>query len=318
MNESFSAMTVRESVPRLEQIERILHGLTELDSNQDTQYAKEQSIAFFTAAKSIWTYSLWLFKYSGKLDGNRLLEINELLPGLDEEMHHHLTRIGRRKFPGLLRPIIERMTSNILCSKDSQVRVIDVGSGGMEIERQIIQALSKKSLSRVTFVGADISVDALSRAAKNIAEIGSGDVCVQFVERLNQVEIEEIERSTEARFLVLLCRIHVDELLKTCPRNYFSFAFTSLFLHHVPLSERSNVLNNIATLAGDVVHYDGYRSFLNLIPQSIIAWQHPVFLNAAIFSNLRYMNKRELRDFHPKSQLTFCPHGHYLSENLSS
>ncbi len=316
MSESPSRIVLQEYVPRLEQIRRLLQGLSKLNPGSDTRYAVEENIAFFSAARSVWSYIKWLFWRSGKIDGDRLLEINELLLGLDEEMHDQLTRAGRRKFPGLLCPITDRLTSNIISSEDARVRVIDIGSGGMEIERQILQNLLNKNYSSpITFVGADISIDALSRAKKNIATLGS-NVYIKFVEHLNPDTIEHLEHDASVQFLVLLCHSSVDDLLRTCPRDYFSFAFTSLFLHHIPRSVRIQILQHIGALARDVIHYDGYRSPMNLIPQSLIAWWHPVFLNAVVFSNLRYMKKDELRSFHADSRVTFYAHGHYVSENI--
>lgn len=316
MREGLSTAEPQEYVPRLEQIERLLLGLSKLSPSADVRYAVEENIAFFSAVRSVWSYIRWLFQRSGKIDGDRLLEINELLPGLDEEMHTRLTKAGRRKFPGLLRPITNRLTNNIIASKEARVRVIDIGSGGMEIERQVMQNLFDKNYpSTVTFVGIDVSADALSRAATNIAELGSS-ISVAFVEQLDQDTLERIEHSTQAQFLILLCRVDINDALKMCPRGYFSFAFTSLFLHHIPRVARTQILQQVGTLARDVIHYDGYRSPMNLIPQSIVAWRHPVFLNAAVFSNLRYMKKDELKRFHAGSLVTFYAHGRYVSENI--
>ena len=144
---------------RKEIIKEVLNHLKLLQSNNSiNQYAVEENINFFKASKSIPTYLFWVIKKAPRVDGERLLEINDLLQKWDLAMHERLIEIEKRTFPGLITPLVEKI-ANIILNTNNQITVMSFGCGGMEAERQIISSLiANKHDTRVVFIGVDRSL----------------------------------------------------------------------------------------------------------------------------------------------------------------
>jgi len=71
-------------------------------------------------------------------------------------------------------------------------------------------------------------------------------------------------------------------------------------------------------LAGKIFEYDGYRSWLHLIPQTITAWKYPPLLNGSVFSNFRYQTRDEVikkKNINIKVRF-YGIAGTYLKENI--
>lgn len=301
---------------RDEQIKEVLRRLRLLSKERDG-YAIYENIRFFEATQSFISYVHWLFGVTPHIDGSQLLEINELLPEFDEEMHEWLTRAERKSFPGLLRPLVNRVCQAI-STEDKRTRLLDAGAGGMEVERQLLFALLKHGYRRsLTVVAVDSSEDALIHAGRNLSTNFGKDIRVVSRKNLSEQELARLEGETSERFLVITVATPLQEFSGVFADHSFNVSFSSLVLHHIPHNARKEFAESVARLGRLALHYDGYRSDFNLIPQSIFGWKHPIFLNAAIFSNLRYYDRKLLGAFHDGWRLAFYHHAHYLAEHLS-
>ena len=88
---------------RINQINEILVDLRAAKTataDKDKLYAIDENIIFFEAAKSFSCYLRWVFSRMNKIDPKRLLEINDILPKWDREMHIKLIEVEKRKYPG--------------------------------------------------------------------------------------------------------------------------------------------------------------------------------------------------------------------------
>jgi hypothetical protein len=279
------------------------------------QYAIDANIEFFKACRSIFSYISWLRTRATKLDGAQLLEINDLLPKWDQTMHRKLIEMEKKKFPGLIKLLVDKL-HELIVENASDVVVADIGSGGMEAERQVLERLVAADHShKVVFVGVDQSLDARAVAKENLASLGDDIVQVE-VDQLTAAKLGEIISKESKRFIVIHCRNDIFALDKVFEPNTFNIAFHALFKHHLTTQQRGNldqILNKIATR---VLEYDGFRDYFGMIPQSFIGWTNPVFLNAEIFSNIRFTQKGDLlkaKKHLEKGDIKFAKIGYYLS-----
>ena len=89
------------SQDRINQIDQILLDLQAVrttTTDKDKLYAIDENIIFFEAAKSFPRYLQWVFSRINKIDPKRLLEINDILPQWDREMHIKLMEVEKRKY----------------------------------------------------------------------------------------------------------------------------------------------------------------------------------------------------------------------------
>jgi len=224
---------------------------------------------FFHSARNPLSYVLWLLKRATRINPSTLLELSDL-PNSEQWgslMYERLIPVQRKKIPGLIEPIVGNMTEFIL-KKNSDTVILGLGAGPMEIERQVIGRLKKNAhKNKVKFVGCDISSKASEFARKNLFDSLDEQYSVEFI------------KGDVLSFPQEIFDVKCD------------LVYHSLFRHHLS-DEKKHVLDEtVEKLHTHVLEYDGYRSVPNLIPQSIMAWGNPIFLNAAIFSNLRFIPK---------------------------
>ncbi len=301
---------------RRETIDEVLRELAAFkpDFRPENHYAVEANREFFEAIKSRSKYFRWLTMRARKLAGDRLLEINDLLPQWDAEMHRELIAMERKKFPGLLKPIVGRLAELVMSGGSSPFVAANLGCGGMEIERQTIAALRSASYrGKIVFVGIDQSPIAHAIAKENLRTMDL-PVDIQDVENLDGARLESFVHSFKDQYAVILCKNDIFKLKKVFDGKTFNVAFHSLFKHHLAAAERSQLDSILADIAHCTLEYDGYKSWPMMIPQSITVWRHPILLNATIFSDLRYATKKELRQVAGRHRLAFTKIGTYLLE----
>lgn len=298
---------------RKEIIKEVLNDLKLLQSNNSiNQYAVEENINFFKASKSIPTYLFWVIKKAPRVDGERLLEINDLLQKWDLAMHERLIEIEKRTFPGLITPLVEKI-ANIILNTNNQITVMSFGCGGMEAERQIISSLiANKHDTRVVFIGVDRSLIIKQIIQKNLKNLEE-QINFYEVENLTSERFAELRKKQTKKYLIILCKNNIFELEKCFQEEEIDILFHTLFKHHFIKEEKEKIDAIAKKLAKRVIEYDGYRSLHNMIPQTIIGWNNPIFLNAEIFSHLRFSTKKELIEAHKKKVL-FMKIGYYLLE----
>jgi hypothetical protein len=251
------------------------------------QYAIDANIEFFTACRSVLGYISWLRTRAGKLDGSKLFEINDLLPKWDQTMHRKLIEMEKKKFPGLIKLLVDKL-HELIAGNASDVVVADIGSGGMEAERQVLGRLIAGDHShKVVFVGVDQSLDARVVAKENLASLGDDIVQVE-VDQLTAAKLGEIISKESKRFIVIHCRNDIFALDKVFGSHTFNIAFHTLFKHHLTTEQQDHLDQILDKIATRVLEYDGFQKWFLLVPQSIFGWVDPVFLNATVFSFLRY------------------------------
>lgn len=301
-----------------ETIEAVLKDLEALRGNPQfkNQYAIEENIIFFRALKSGFGYFKWLFFHAPKIKKEELLELTDLpFARWDIAMHKSLVRLERQSFPGLIKPLVKEATRTIL-SFSGPIVIGNFGSGGMEAERQIINRIHAAGIKpKIIFVGFDNSPVTHGLAKENL-------------KNLPNVEIEEIGTLTgellaaqkskiaEGGIKIILCKNDIFGLDKIFAPKTFNCIFHTLFKHHLTAEQQVRLENIGLRISQKILEYDGFKHwFFITLPHTITAWDDPVFLNATIFSDLRYSTKRELADkYKQKCKIKFFKVGTYLLE----
>ena len=308
---------------RLSVIFRVLKDLAELEKKSvsaDTNYAIKENQIFFEAIKTIPGYIYWLIFHMPSLQKEKLLELTDFsLQHWDEEMHKKLIEIERKKIPGLIDPLVRRLFQYIIQHKHtkSPIFIADFGSGAMEVERQVITRLIQaKSTIPIIFIGIDNSSTVAQIAKKNLISV---DNTIEIHERvtIDATTLQTICENTKHKYCVVLCTNNIFNkffLKNSFPNNFFDLVFSSFVKHHLDASQKKELVNTALSLGKTVLEYDGYRSLLTMIPQTLVGWNNPVFFNAEIFSNLRFLHKRDIKRIQDPWKISFHRAAHYLAE----
>src|SRR3989344_1239439 len=134
---------------RIALINLIINDLLEIKprSTGDQLYSVEQNVAFFRAAKSVPKYLKWLFTSARRLNGDRLLEINDIplknIDKWDNELYRGLVGLARIKRLNFFKPLIFELATLIEAANRPYL-MVELGAGAMEIDRQLIELLLKK------------------------------------------------------------------------------------------------------------------------------------------------------------------------------
>ena len=301
---------------RLAVINAILTDLMSLKQSGSFQnlYALERNIDFFNAIKSFPSYLKWILTCAPYLEKEKLLELQDLpFTRWDREMHARLIEMERRRFPGLIKPLVDRIVRFII-DEHRTVVIANFGYGGMEVERQILQdLLRRKHTSPVLFIGIDKSSDVPEIAKDNLKELGIA-VNIDEIEKLTSDFLEKT-KSEISKHTILLCKNDIFSLTQLFSAKSFDLIFHSLFMHHLSPEEKRNVRSAARILAKNVLEYDGYKNWPVMIPQTIVGWNYPPFFNAEIFSNLRFDPKKEVQEHAGGDKISFFRNtGTYLRE----
>jgi hypothetical protein len=294
------------------EIEGILQKLREFKNNpqyNDRFYAIDENVRFAEAMKSLPSYIWWLLTRAPKIDGARLLELTDFpVEEWDVKMHGRLMEVERDKKIKLIKPLVDKISEFV--SKENRPLILaNLGAGGMEVDRQVISNLLEKKYDKpIIFIGVDKSPITNKIAKENFNSLGKG-IEIFDIEILTKNRLEEIKMANKG-IAVILCKNDIFNLGADFPPKYFDLVYSSLFKHHlVEASAKEKLDKIIKEISKESLEYDGYRSWPHTIPQSIVAWNNPVFLNGTIFSMLRYSRKINL-DFSKTS--FFKNTGHYL------
>jgi len=286
-----------EPLNRRELITHILRDLENLkkSSSFENKYALEENITFFEAIKSFPTYIKWLFTKAPKLQREKLLELTDFpFPHWDREMHLKLIEVEKKNFPSLVAPLVNKIYELIIKSRNRFIGV-SLGCGGMEVERQVIKKLLNiKHNQQVVLIGVDKSTVTHEIAKDNLREI-EPYIDIHEVEHLNNLILEKILKDETNYHVVIICKNDIFELAKDFRSKEFDLIYHSLFKHHLNGEHKQAIDLIIGELAKKIVEYDGFKNLFAFIPQTIIGWRYPFFLNAEIFSNLRYFQRWELK-----------------------
>lgn len=263
---------------------------------KDKLYAIEENILFLQSIKSLPRYVWWLLTRASKIDGSRLLELTDFpVEEWDVKMHERLIEMERRERPGLARPLRDRIFSFILKENRSLV-LVNLGAGGMEVDRQVISLLIEKKYDKpIIFIGVDKSPITHKIAKENLNSLGER-IEVFDLDILTKNKLEEIARANKG-VAVILCKNDIFDLSAQFPQKYFDLVYSSLFKHHLNTSDKERIDKIIKDISKKALDYDGYKDWPIIALQTLAGWNYPNFLNAEIFSNLRFKNKKNLVAF---------------------
>lgn len=310
---------IRGMVNRAQQIEQILADLIHLEkiTSDNKLYAVKENMAFFCAARSFFSLINWLLTRMPKLNPEKLLEINDILPKWDNEMHLRLIQVERQKFPGLIEPLVEEIIKFVKAN-DKPLVLANIGSGGMEVERQVIERLLKDNHRQPTiFLGIDQSSAAHHLAKENL-RVFVGRVKFEKNDHLDNHYFDGVLKSG-SRFIVVHSQSNILCLDTFLTTKVFDLVYHSLFQHHLSSNQRAKLDHVLSRVASKRLEYDGVRSNALFIPLIITAWASPVFLNASVFSNLRFDKRKDIKLKAKQSEveLSFYPlKGTYLLKYL--
>ncbi len=297
---------------RLKKVNEILAKLHQLKletTDAKTIYAINANIDFFESLKSIPRYITWILKTTPKLDPARLLELTDFsFPEYDDQMHTKLIEMERKEFPGLIKLSVNAIYNFIV--EKQHVVLASLGGGAMELERQVIERLKRNNFQgNVTFFAIDLSKSAIGVAKNNLKSLV---IPMRDIAKVNDGEIRKA-KNFQGVFQIIFCQEDIFHLNNAVLTVKFDAVYHTLFKHHLTL-EQKNLLDEMTRKISDnTFEYDGYRSFFAMIPQTIIGWSNPVFLNAEIFSNLRFEKKKEIKSTRGnKGTLIFHKAGYYL------
>lgn len=300
-------------VSRKEIIRAVIEDLKRLrDSSKFSEhsYAIEENLRFFNAIASPLSYIWWLLWHAPKLRKDELLELSDFsFASWERDLHLNLMAMERRKFPGLITPLKNEIVKFILEKKPEVI--MDLGAGGMEIERQVIEELALRAYpNNLIFIGIDHSAVAEELARKNISARASHAKIYEII-KLDAKALNEIRHEKREKHIVIFCQNDIFNLDKEFPENSADIIFYSKFRHHLNESQKTLLEKITHKISRVVMEYDDYRSLFFFIPQSLSAWFSPVLLNGAIFSRLRDPTRQELKK-RDASRLQFFPIGSYL------
>ena len=288
-------------------------------NNNNINYAIDANINFYQSIKSIIKYIKWCIKIAPTLDSTKLLEINDILPKYDDVMHEQLINVERKTIPGIIKPLV-RTIIEVISDINHNIVLMSLGSGGAEIEREIIEALIHKNFQKkIVFINVDQSLTAHEIAKKNLASFSS-KTDFYFFETLSNQLIEKIKQNSHFNYIVIQCQNDIFKLDDVFPKNYFDIIYNSLFMHHLNFEQREKLENICINISNNFLEYDGYKDFMKIILHSITAWHNIILLNGSVFSGLRYRTKTEIlknikfnQDTNIKYELKFNNIlGHYL------
>lgn len=278
-------------------------------------YAIDENIIFFKSIKNLASYFWWLLSRPKKIAPALLLEPTDFpVEEWDVKMHRRLIQVERNKHIGVGKPLVDKIVEFVLAECRPLV-IANLGAGGMEVDRQVIANLiEEKHPHPLIVVGVDKSPTTRLIAKDNIISLGSA-VNVIECDQLTNERLEEIKAS-EKGITVVLCKNDIFSMKNSFPFNTFNLIYHSLFKHHLPPEQRPQLDSLIKKLALRAFEYDGYRTWLTIIQQTIVAWNYPFFLSGIILSNIRFdtaMVVKERAVF--AKSLSFHPNtGHYLLE----
>lgn len=301
---------------RKKKIDDIIAYLEEIavhtDKNSDSIAG---NISFFQSTYTFISFIKWLSIEAPRKDPGKLLElmdIDEKSP-YAKDLLSSLRETERKIFPGLVNPLVRRICK--LISNENNPLIINLGSGAMEVERQVIARLIRSGNKKpVVFVGVDKSPVAHPFAIQNLKTLGYE---IELIENpyLDDDSLLDILSVRKSLYTIILCQNDIFSLSEAFRAVKFSLAFHCFFKHHFSRDQYIAIEDSIKKISDMIIEYDGFNNRFNTFTQALFAWRDPVLLNGAVFSNLRYLKKAALKNNPGISKIrTFWRRGTYLKE----
>lgn len=290
---------------RSQQIDEILKDLKDLKKQGfENMYALDENIKFFEAMRSPLKYIKWFLNDRPKIDGSKLLELSDFPLGhgrWEAILQAELLEIEQWKFPDNLmqfRKILLKQIEEVTKIIDKKTLLLmSLGSGSMEVERQVILTLKKRDFkNKVVFVGVDLSQASLDTAKNNLKTL---NIPIEQVSNISEHELNALEQKhTQDQFIVILLKENVFNLDKYFNEKSIDLLYNTKFRHHIFPKQKELLDVLTKKLAKRIVEADLLNNlFMFIVP--LIArtrWWHPILLNGGMFSSLRCPTKQEILD----------------------
>jgi hypothetical protein len=277
---------------RNQKIDEILSFLeTKKNEIPENFYAVSENIRFFHNIRRFRDFRKWYKKHQN-IDSKQLLELTDFEnEKYSRELHEELIKVEKRKIPGLIMPLVNRITNYIL-SENRVLIAADLGSGSMELTRQIIENLQNKKFSKnITFVAYDQSKASHETALRNLRNVPF-QISILELNHCDFQTIQKLSAENTNQYTVILC---FDDIF-SLPENgiKFDFSYHSFFKHHLNETNKNLLDKVMLSISEKCFEYDGFYSSFGLLIQAVYTWKNPNLLNGAVFSTLRYPKKTDL------------------------
>jgi hypothetical protein len=301
---------------RRHKIKEIINYLENNDSQTDlNKNAISENIQFFKNSYSLFSFYKWLFFDASKIKSENLIELMDLDSDSSYAMEliSSLAKTERKIFPGIITPLVRKIF-HLISSEKFQL-ILNLGSGAMEVERQIINKLIfSKNKKPVVFIGVDKSNNAHTFAKQNLNKI-INQIDIVNIENLDENRLKEIMENKKKLYTIVLCNNDLFSFEKDFNNTRFDLVFNSFFKHHFDKNTSDKIDNLLEKVSKKVIEYDGFNNYFNSFVQSIFVWNNPVLFSGTVFSNLRYKKKSEIKRKNDNSKIkTFWRRGTYLKE----
>jgi len=301
---------------RRQKIDEILNYLEKQElQNNAVSGAITENISFFRNSYSLFPFYKWLYTKAPEIKQEHLLELMDIDPAspYDTELISSLAATERKLFPGLINPLVKKIF-HLIASEHTRL-IVSVGSGAMEVERQVISKLIRSGNDKpVIFIGVDIAASSHNFAKQNLGSIKSDINIIEKME-LDDASLQSIINEKQSLYTVILCNNNVFSLGKFFSESRFDLAYHCFFKHHVTAGASIDIDSILKKLSKRVIEYDGVRNNFNSFVQSLFVWGKPVLLSGTVFSNLRYRKKNDLKSNNTGFSIkTYWMKGTYMKE----
>lgn len=281
---------------------------------ESMHYAIDENVYFMRAVRTFPGFLYWGFVHRRKMDGRRLFEIADMpLPRWEKRLYEGLSRVERKEFPGLSKPL-RKLLAGYLSEKPGS-KLLDLGCGSMEAERQALVELHRTGkLQAPLLVGVDLAPQAYAAIRENYADF-EGPLEIKKISSLKDIDRMSVSTPT----ILFYCGNALDAAQEQGSR--FDLIFSSRFRHHLDDGGKRQLDAISRSTAHHVVEYDDFLTGMSWLPPFTVAWYNPVLLAAGLFSHLRQPTKKELlaekKAGQPLMDITmFSPPGTYIKAYL--
>jgi hypothetical protein len=275
-------------------------------------YPIQENIKFFNSITSFKGFFKWIKKEAPFINNDKVCELTELGSSLyDEELHESLIKLERGFVPGFINPLVKKVTS-LIKKSNSPLLIADLGSGSAELTRQIIQnVLKKKNLQPLTIVAFDNSEVSQLIAQRNLSCFNES---IDFVKKnkIHESDLAVSIKNNNKPIKVIFCSNDIFNIENDFENIQFDIIYHSFFKHHLNKAQKIKLDGIIKKKSEIAFEYDGYHSLSGATIQAFFVWKNPVLLSGAIFSNLRYYSKQELKEFSKDSKVYIYRFGKLL------
>jgi len=276
------------------------------------EYSIKNNITLFKSLYSLNSFWKWYFKKARNIKKNELLELSDFEnEQFNYELQKSLIKLERSLVPGYINPIVKKISQYILVTNEN-ILVFDLGAGSMELTRQIIKKLIKNNFKHtITIVGFDKSIISSEIAYENLSSIKQYVEIIKY-SYLHEKELFKVLKS-EKKISVVICNNDIFNIKTDFKNTKIDLAYHSFFKHHLTVEQKEELDNLLQARISKAFEYDGYHSYTGMLVQALFTWRNPILLANAIFSNIKYYSKYELKELFDKESITFYYTGNFFS-----